>query len=89
MEKKYTDFDEMVHDIRVFIKNNKDVVIVQNDDVPGLSIRYEDLNSGEMWKIHLNDFASCVKSYGKAKKDLLKRAFQTPEGKENLIKSFY
>lgn len=89
MENKYKDFDKMVDDIRTFIKNNENVVIVQNDDVSGLSIRYEDLTFGNMWKIHINDLANCIKSYGKLKRETLKKAFQTQEGKENLIKSFY
>lgn len=88
MEKSYDDFDVLVGDIRAYIKANQDAEITENDDVLGCAIRYQDVGNDVSWKISIKDLHEWTKTpkavergYG----DLIRRAFQTQEGKGALL----
>ena len=88
MEKKYDNFDNLVRDMRTYIKQNPNAKITENDDVLGLAVRYQDTENDISWQINIKDFHEWTKTpmalerdYG----DLIRRAFQTQEGKDVLL----
>lgn len=82
-EIEFTDFMLLVQDIREYLRSNPDAdMMCDDDDDPlRLKIGYKDNSSGKRWLIDIaNIRGQC---------ELIRRAFMTAEGKENLLRSFY
>jgi hypothetical protein len=88
MEKSYDDFDILVGDIRAYVKANQNVKIVENDDILDLAIRYQDVENDVSWKIDIKDLNEWTKTQEATERgygDLVRRTFQTQEGKKALL----
>jgi hypothetical protein len=89
MEKLYKDFDELVGDIKEHIKKDADAKIVENDDPIRAVIRYKDDSSNDTWSISCENLHKWLKVQDEYKADIIRRAFQTQDGKQALIDSFF
>jgi len=85
MTREFDNFDDLVGDMKEHIRKTPDSNIVENDDVLGLKIKYEDQNTGDSWAISTADFYKWTKTLQKGHGDLIRRAFQTSEGKKALL----
>lgn len=83
-EKSYNDFDKLVGDIKSHVRANPNTTIVENDDVLRGQIRYMD-ETGNVWKISVADLHKWVGTIEKKRGDLIRRAFQSQEGKKALL----
>ena len=87
MEKTYDDFDIMVGDIKNHIRANPGTKIIENDDILGLKIRYQDEKSGDSWQISVGDLHKWTQSpeLKRSEGELIRRAFLSQEGKKVLL----
>lgn len=85
MENVYDDFDVLVGDLKDYVRANPDAKIVENDDVMGLKIRYEDVENDASWAISIKDLNKWIKTMPGDKGDIIHRCFLSQEGKEALL----
>jgi hypothetical protein len=82
----FKDFDELVVALRDYVRDNPSAQIVENDDPIRLAVRYEDVaNSAHNWAIGADDLHLWLKTQPQNKADLIRRSFQTSEGKQALL----
>ena len=83
---EYKNLDELVKDIKNYVRNNKGAQIVENDIMKEpFAICYKDVKTGKSWEILIKDLDKCIKSYPEKKRTTLQRAFQSQAGKEAFL----
>jgi len=85
----FRNFDRLIKSIKTHIKKNPKASIVQDDKPREITIGYKDKNSTRRWYVTVPSLKRWVSYQSEPKRSLIKEAFMTSEGKENLIKSFY
>jgi len=85
MEKNYDDFDKLVGDVKNHIRSNPNTTIIENDDVLAHKIRYMDEQTGDVWQISIANLHKWTNTVEKEYGDLIRRAFQSQEGKKALL----
>jgi hypothetical protein len=89
MEKTYTDFRLLVSDIKEYMKANPEAEIISDDDPLRLMIGFCDENTEKLWRINVKDIKNSLINFSENDAEIVHKAFQTQEGKNNLIKSWH
>lgn len=86
---EWTDMMVMFHDIRGHAQNNGRSIVEEDRIIgPGKSkFAWRCTNTGKTWSIKISTFEQCVKELDPINADIIHRAIQTQEGKQNLTAS--
>ena len=83
-EDNYDDFIQMIQDMKKHASENGGQIACA--DLPHqMRMGYVCMNTGKTWSIRLKTMKKCLDEMPANKKALLMRAFQTSEGKQNLV----
>jgi hypothetical protein len=82
MSSTWSNFKEMLDDIKVYLNQNPSSTIVQKDNPVKLVIGYQCSQTGKEWNIKLKDLKNSVSIDNNS---LFLTALQTQQGKENLL----
>ena len=83
MNSTWENFKSMLDDIKLFLKENSNMSIVQNDNPLKLVVGYRCEQNNKEWNIKITDLKNSIhedQNYAVIK------SFQTEQGKNNLLK---